>query len=65
MIGLQRIEVEGKHFVLLEEREYERLCREAGAVGTWKTGTCRPFRKRMRAAVSPRWNTHGFPWHGT
>jgi DNA-binding XRE family transcriptional regulator len=29
MIGLQRIEVEGKRFVLLEEREYERLCREA------------------------------------
>jgi DNA-binding XRE family transcriptional regulator len=31
MIGLQRIEVEGKRFVLLEEGEYERLCREAGA----------------------------------
>jgi DNA-binding XRE family transcriptional regulator len=30
MIGLQRIEVEGKRFVLLEEGEYERLCREAG-----------------------------------
>jgi DNA-binding XRE family transcriptional regulator len=30
MIGLQRIEVEGKRFVLLEEPEYERLCREAG-----------------------------------
>ena len=29
MIGLQRIEVEGKRFVLLEEAEYERLCREA------------------------------------
>jgi DNA-binding XRE family transcriptional regulator len=29
MIGLQRIEVEGKRFVLLEEGEYERLCREA------------------------------------
>ena len=25
MIGLQRIEVEGKRFVLLEEGEYERL----------------------------------------
>jgi DNA-binding XRE family transcriptional regulator len=34
MIGLQRIEVEGKRFVLLEEGEYERLCREAGDVGT-------------------------------
>ena len=31
MIGLQRIEVEGKRFVLLEEGEYERLCREAPA----------------------------------
>ncbi len=30
MIGLQRIEVEGKRFVLLEEPEYERLCRGAG-----------------------------------
>ncbi len=30
MIGLQRIEVEGKRFVLLEESAYERLCREAG-----------------------------------
>jgi DNA-binding XRE family transcriptional regulator len=30
MIGLQRIEVEGKRFVLLEEGQYERLCREAG-----------------------------------
>src|SRR3972149_1764345 len=29
MIGLQRIQVEGKRFVLLEESEYERLCREA------------------------------------
>ncbi len=30
MIGLQRIEVEGKHFVLLPEPEYDRLCRQAG-----------------------------------
>ncbi|MDQ3329645.1 MAG: helix-turn-helix domain-containing protein [Planctomycetota bacterium] len=30
MIGLQRIEVEGKRFVLLAESEYERLCRESG-----------------------------------
>ena len=29
MIGLQRIEVEGKRFVLVEESEYERLCRRA------------------------------------
>ena len=35
MIGLQRIEVEGKRFVLLEEGDYERLCRVAGEV----TGT--------------------------
>lgn len=32
MIGLQRLEVEGKRFVLLEEGDYERLCREAGEV---------------------------------
>jgi len=32
MVGLQRIEVDGKRFVLLEESDYERLCREAGAV---------------------------------
>jgi DNA-binding XRE family transcriptional regulator len=30
MIGLQRIEVEGKRFVLLPEIEYERLCHGAG-----------------------------------
>lgn len=30
MIGLQRIEVEGKLFVLLPETEYDRLCRSAG-----------------------------------
>ena len=30
MLGLQRIEVAGRRFVLLEEPEYERLCREAG-----------------------------------
>ena len=30
MIGLQRIELEGKRFVLLPEVEYERLCRGAG-----------------------------------
>ncbi len=29
MIGLQRLEIKGKRFVLLEETEYERLCREA------------------------------------
>jgi DNA-binding XRE family transcriptional regulator len=29
MIGLQRIEVEGKRFVLVEEAEYERLCARA------------------------------------
>src|SRR5437879_5729818 len=29
MIGLQRLELAGKRFVVLEETEYERLCREA------------------------------------
>ena len=34
MLGLQRIEVAGKRFVLLEEPVYERLCRDAGqAIG--------------------------------
>ena len=34
MLGLQRIELAGKRFVLLEEPIYERLCREAGqAIG--------------------------------
>lgn len=30
MIGLQRLQIEGKRFVLVEESEYERLCRQAG-----------------------------------
>ena len=29
MIGLQRLELAGKRYVVLEETEYERLCREA------------------------------------
>jgi DNA-binding XRE family transcriptional regulator len=29
MIGLQRLQLAGKRFVLLEETEYERLCRDA------------------------------------
>jgi len=34
MISPQRIEVEGKRFVLLEESEFDRLCREAGTAAT-------------------------------
>ena len=30
MLSLQRIELEGKRFVVLPEMEYDRLCREAG-----------------------------------
>lgn len=30
MLGLQRIEVAGHRLVVLDEAEYERLCREAG-----------------------------------
>jgi hypothetical protein len=30
MIAWQRIEVQGRRFVLLPETEYDRLCREAG-----------------------------------
>lgn len=29
MIGLQRLELSGKRFIVLEESEYERLCRAA------------------------------------
>lgn len=32
MIGLQRLQIEGKRFVVIEEAEYERLCRNAGDV---------------------------------
>ena len=34
MIGVQRVEVEGKRFVFLPEVEYERLCRGAGEAVT-------------------------------
>jgi DNA-binding XRE family transcriptional regulator len=44
MIGLQRIEVEGKRFVLLEETKYERLCREAGEAAA-DTGEMPPLPK--------------------
>lgn len=30
MIGLQRLELEGKRFVVIEESKFDRLCREAG-----------------------------------
>lgn len=30
MLGMQRIEIAGHRLVVLEETEYERLCREAG-----------------------------------
>ena len=29
MIGMQRLDIAGKRFVVVEEAEYERLCREA------------------------------------
>jgi len=32
MIGTQRIEVAGQHFVLIAESEYERLCARAGEI---------------------------------
>lgn len=32
MVALQRLEVAGKRFVLLEESEYERLCEVAGLI---------------------------------
>lgn len=34
MIGVQRVEVEGRRFVFLPEAEYERLCRGAGEAVT-------------------------------
>jgi DNA-binding XRE family transcriptional regulator len=43
MIGLQRIEVEGKRFVLLEESEYERLCREADVAANVADEDLPPF----------------------
>ncbi len=43
MIGLQRIEVDGKRFVLLQESEYERLCREAGAAAKVEGEDLPPF----------------------
>lgn len=45
MIGLQRIEVEGKRFVLLEESQYERLCREANAAAKVGDEDLPPFPK--------------------
>lgn len=32
MIGVQRIELEGKRFVVIEESEFERLCRDSHVV---------------------------------
>jgi DNA-binding XRE family transcriptional regulator len=54
MIGLQTIEVEGRRFVLLEEREYERLCREAGeAAADLDEGQLPPFPKPDRRGRLP------------
>ena len=35
MLSLQRIELEGKRFVVLPEMEYDRLCREAGEAASF------------------------------
>ena len=48
MVGLPRIEVEGKRFVLLEECEYERLCRDVGE-GAETTDATEPARKLLLA----------------
>jgi DNA-binding XRE family transcriptional regulator len=45
MIGLQRLEVGGKRFVLLEETHYERLCRQAGRPTEPDEGRLPPFPK--------------------
>ena len=53
MIGVQRVEVEGKRFVFLPEVEYERLCRGAGEAVTMDD-------EEMPALPKP--DTHGrFP----
>jgi DNA-binding XRE family transcriptional regulator len=53
MIGLQRIEVEGKRFVLLPETEYDRLCHGAGEAASLEDEELPPL---------PRPDKHGrFP----
>jgi DNA-binding XRE family transcriptional regulator len=53
MIGLQRIEVEGKRFVLLEEGEYERLCRESGEAADLDDADLPPLPKPDRRGRLP------------
>jgi DNA-binding XRE family transcriptional regulator len=54
MIGLQRIEVAGRRFVLLEESEYERLCREAReAPADWDEAQLPAFPKPDRRGRLP------------
>jgi DNA-binding XRE family transcriptional regulator len=53
MIGLQRIEVAGRWFVLLEESEYERLCREAGEAVNLNADVLPPFPKPDRRGRYP------------
>lgn len=53
MIGLQRIEVEGKRFVLLEEGEYERLCHESGEAADLDDADLPPLPKPDRRGRLP------------
>jgi hypothetical protein len=45
MIGLQRIEVAGERFVLVEEAEYERLCAKASETVPLDDGDLPPLPK--------------------
>jgi ribosome-binding protein aMBF1 (putative translation factor) len=45
MVGLQRIEVAGQRFVLLPEREYDRLCSRAGEIVAINDDTLPPLPK--------------------
>ncbi len=53
MIGLQRIEVEGKRFVLLPENEYDRLCRGAGEAAAIEDEELPPLPKPDRHGRFP------------
>ena len=60
MIALQRIEVEGKRFVLLPEPEYERLCHGAGEAMAMTTCPHSPSPTGM--GDFPRFSTLAFRW---
>ena len=56
MIGIQRLELEGKRFVVIEESEYERLCREASEEAD--AGDLPEFPKPDKRGRFPRAGVH-------